>query len=216
MIEVAEKSILWLKIVTKGKQCHASMPDKGINAHRVAAHLLCELDDALHEKFCDEDPLFDPPISTFEPTKKEGNVPNVNTIPGEDVIYFDCRILHRYKVEKIMGAAKGVATKVEKKFGVRIEIEPVQLEEAAPPTPRDALVVKILDEAVRYVYKNEPKPMGIGGGTVAAIFRRNGYDAAVWAKLDEVCHQPNEYCVIDNMVNDAKVFVYIFSGTKVK
>jgi succinyl-diaminopimelate desuccinylase len=36
LIEVAEKTVLWLKIKTTGKQCHASMPEKGINAFRAA------------------------------------------------------------------------------------------------------------------------------------------------------------------------------------
>ena len=52
--------------------------------------------------------------------------------------------------------------------------------------------------------------MGIGGGTVAAFFRREGFNAAVWAKMDETAHQPNEYCIIDNMVDDAKVYAHIF------
>ena len=34
--------------------------------------------------------------------------------------------------------------------------------------------------------------------------------AACGSKLDETAHQPNEYCIIDNMVGDAKVFGHIF------
>jgi succinyl-diaminopimelate desuccinylase len=49
--------------------------------------------------------------------------------------------------------------------------------------------------------------MGIGGGTVAAFFREAGLPAAVWSKMDDQAHQPDEYCVIENMVNDAKVMV---------
>jgi succinyl-diaminopimelate desuccinylase len=54
------------------------------------------------------------------------------------------------------------------------------------------------------------KAMGIGGGTVAALFRRSGFEAACWSRIDETAHQPNEYCIIDNMVGDAKVFAHIF------
>jgi succinyl-diaminopimelate desuccinylase len=60
------------------------------------------------------------------------------------------------------------------------------------------------------VYGKAGKAMGIGGGTVAALFRRAGFDAACWSRLDETAHQPNEYCIIDNMVGDAKVFAHIF------
>ena len=97
LIEVAEKSILWLKIKTLGKQAHGSTPEKGINSFKAAAYLITELD-KLHGIFNAKDGLFDPPISTFEPTKKEANVPNINTIPGEDVFYVDSRILPGYDV----------------------------------------------------------------------------------------------------------------------
>ncbi|HEX2694645.1 MAG TPA: M20 family metallo-hydrolase, partial [Acidobacteriota bacterium] len=86
LIEVAEKSILWLKIKTLGKQAHGSTPEKGVNSFKAASYLITELD-KLYGTYDRSDPLFDPPISTFEPTKKEANVPNINTIPGEDVFY---------------------------------------------------------------------------------------------------------------------------------
>jgi len=44
MIEVAEKSVLWLRIQTSGKQCHASRPALGKNAFRAASHLVVRLD----------------------------------------------------------------------------------------------------------------------------------------------------------------------------
>jgi len=50
-IEVAEKSILWLKITTKGRQGHGSTPEKALNAHRVGLRLVLELDDYLHSKY---------------------------------------------------------------------------------------------------------------------------------------------------------------------
>jgi len=208
LIEVAEKSILWLKFKTLGKQSHGSMPERGINAFKAASHLIVELN-KLYAAFPQNDPLFDPPISTFEPTKKEANVPNINTIPGEDVFYLDCRILPHYKVEEVDSKIKEAMAGVEKKFGVTITVEDMQRAPAAPPTSPTAAVVKALEKAVKAVYGKEGRAMGIGGGTVAALFRRMGYEAACWSKLDETAHQPNEYCIIDNMVGDAKVFAHI-------
>jgi len=43
MIEVAEKSILWLKFKTLGKQTHGSTPQKGINSFKAASFLITEL-----------------------------------------------------------------------------------------------------------------------------------------------------------------------------
>ncbi len=208
MIEVAEKSILWFKFKTRGQQVHASMPDRGINAFKAASHLIVDLE-KLYEIYDRSDPVFDPPTSTFEPTKKEANVPNVNTIPGDDVFYLDCRIMPDYSIEEVQKSVRSMADAVEKKFKVKIEISTEQEEQAAPPTPVDAPVVKALEKAVKDVYNVEAKPMGIGGGTVAAILRRAGVNAAVWSTLDDLAHQPNEYCVISNLLNDAKVFAHV-------
>jgi len=209
MIEVAEKSILWLKFKTLGKQAHGSTPEKGINSFKAASFLVKELDD-LYQIFPKKDPLFDPPISTFEPTKKEANVPNINTIPGEDIFYMDSRILPEYKVEEVEAKIKDIAKNIEKKFKVKIELIENQKAPAAPPTPATAPVVSALKKAIKIVYNKDAKPKGIGGGTVAALFRKAGFNAACWAKLDETAHQPNEYCIIDNMLGDAKVFAHVF------
>ncbi|MCP2604980.1 M20 family metallo-hydrolase [Candidatus Aminicenantes bacterium AH-873-B07] len=209
MIEVAEKGLLWLKFHTMGKQSHGSMPHKGINSFRAASYLITELD-KLYQIFDYKDALFDPPYSTFEPTKKEPNVPNVNTIPGDDVFYLDCRVMPKYSFEEIEAKIDEMSKKIENKFKVKIEREYTQRAPAAPPTPIDSEVVQKLKKAIKAVYNKEAKAMGIGGGTVAAFFRREGFNAAVWAKMDETAHQPNEYCIIDNMIDDAKVYVHIF------
>jgi succinyl-diaminopimelate desuccinylase len=210
MIEVAEKSICWVKFTITGKQSHASRPGSGNNAHRAGAHMIVHLDRMLHEKYAEEDPVFDPPGCTLEPTKKEANVENVNTIPGEDIFYFDCRILPDYQLDDVLEFIRTEAQTVAGKFGVEVKVEAVQKQQAAPPTPVDADVVKRMARAIEDVYGVQPRPQGVGGGTVAALLRDEGFDAAVWGKLDEKAHQPNEYCVIDNMIGDARVFAHLF------
>lgn len=206
MIEVAEKSILWLKFKTLGRQVHASTPELGINAFRAASNLVAKLN-SLHDLFPIRDEVFSPPISTFEPTKKEANVPNVNTIPGDDVFYLDCRILPDYDIKEIMTAVRKLADEIETSFNVKIEISEEQKEQAAPATPVTAPIVKKLKAAIKQIYHIDATAQGIGGGTVAAIFRRKGFPVAVWSTLDDLAHQPNEYCKIENMMNDAKVFI---------
>ncbi len=208
MIVVAEKSIMWVRFQIHGKQIHASTPDKGINAFKAGARLVVALDE-LHTIYNARDDVFDIPYSTFEPTKKEANVPNVNTIPGDDVFYLDCRILPQYDIEAVMKTMREICDDIEHQFKVRIDISTEQKEQAAPATDKDAPVVQALRKAIKEVYQIEAQPMGIGGGTVAAIFRRAGFPAAVWSTIDDLAHQPNEYCVISNMINDAKVFAHV-------
>ena len=208
-IELAEKSILWLKITTIGKQVHGSLPNKGLNAHRVGMKFALQVDELLHAKYSEGDQLFDPPYSTFEPTKHELNVENINTVPGLDVQYFDCRILTRYPLNNVMRDIESVKLKVEKETGAKIELTRVQYEENVAPTPIDSEVVQKLTNALMKLRGIKGKPVGIGGGTVGLYFRRKGIDTAVWSTLDDIAHQPNEYCKIENLVNDAKVFVHV-------
>jgi len=208
MIEVAEKSIIWLKFRTLGKQVHASVPHLGVNAFRAASNLVVELE-KLHEIYSARDEVFDPPISTFEPTKKEANVPNINTIPGEDIFCLDCRVMPEYSIDEVMQKIRKIADEIETKFNVIIEMSTEQYEQAAPATDVNAPVVKQLTKAIREIYQVESKAQGIGGGTVAAILRRKGLPVAVWATLEDMAHQPNEYCIISNMINDSRVFALL-------
>jgi len=211
LLEVAEKSIWWIKIRTTGKQCHAASPERGVNAFRAASELVVRLG-GLRETFPQRDELFDPPISTFEPTKKEANVPNVNTVPGDDVFYLDSRVLPEVPLADVEAEIHRLAAEVAAAHGVAISFEDVQREEAAPPTSPDADVVRLIADAARRVYGVTARPQGIGGGTVAAVFRRLGLPAAVYSRLDESAHQPNEYCLLDNLIGDAKVFALAALG----
>jgi succinyl-diaminopimelate desuccinylase len=208
MIEVAEKSILWLKVTLLGQQGHASRPHKAKNTLRAAAHVIVALDD-LQREFPRHNPLFRPPMSTFEPTRKEANVPNINTIPGRDVFYLDCRVLPDYDLAQVIQRVRALATAAADKFGVSLEVETVQALPSAPPTAPDAPVVKALQQAIRQVYGREATPQGIGGGTVAAFFRKAGLPAAVWMTANDCAHQPNEFCFLSHLLGDAKVLAHV-------
>jgi len=208
LVEVAEKSILWLKITTRGKQCHASRPYNGKNAFVAASELVIKIRE-LYKAFPVIDSLFDPPYSTFEPTKKEPNVPNINTIPGTDVFYVDCRIMPSIQIEEVVSWIRKKANRICKKHGVDMDFEFIQKEQAAPPTPADSPLVTALKEAIRQVHGKEGQPMGIGGGTVAAYFRRHGLHAVVWSTLSESAHQANEFCKLSNLIKDARVFARV-------
>ena len=209
MIEIAEKSMLWLKFTITGAQCHASTPKKGKNSLFGAATLIVELK-KLKERFNISNPLFKPQESTFEPTKIEANVPNINTIPGKDVFYLDCRILPDYTVDEIIKEVGVLIKKLAKELDLKIDVEAVHRQDCAPPTPVDSPIVTTLAKAIHKVTGRKAKPMGIGGGTVAAFFRYAGLPAAVWSTISPTAHQPNEYCSIKNIITDAKIIATVF------
>ena len=208
-IEITEKSALWFRICTIGKQTHASRPDKGLNAHRIGMEYALALDKMLHAKYSLKDEYFDPPGSTFEPTKKDKNVDAVNIVPGEDITCFDCRVLPNYNIDEILNDINRLAEEFEKKTGATIKIEVLQQSVASKPTDANSKIVTMLKEAIKKVRGVEPKVGGIGGGTCAAFFRKIGVPAVVWCTIDETAHQPNEYAKIENIVNDAKIFAFL-------
>lgn len=207
-IEVAEKSVLWLRFTVRGRQCHASTPEAGVNSLVGASALILALD-RLHTIFDACDPLFDPPVSTFAPTKMEANVPNVNTIPGQDVFHLDCRVLPSYPLEVIEQEIRLICDDVEAERGVRITFASVVREQAAPATPADCEAARRLTAALEKTRGLEARAIGIGGGTVAAAFRKRGLPAVCWSTLMHTAHQPNEHASVKATLADSQVFAHL-------
>lgn len=207
-IEIAEKNLLWLRVHVMGKQTHGSRPDSGANACLAGCALSLKLHN-LEKVFDKKDSLFEPDYSTFQPTKREKNVDSINIIPGEDWFCMDCRILPCYSLAEVLKEVDRSCRETEKMYGVKIEYTTPQKSES-PSTSRDSPVAQKLAAAIRTVHSLEPKFIGIGGGTVGAELRRKGIDAVVWSTLDDQAHQPNEYCIIENLIKDAQTLIEIF------
>jgi succinyl-diaminopimelate desuccinylase len=203
-IEIAEKNCLWIEFTTKGLQAHGSRPDLGANAHLAGAELAVRLHDELSQKFSARDGLFEPPYSTIQPTRKNANVPNINTIPGEDVFAMDMRILPHYSIKSVLAEIDRIKAEVENKHKVKISYTTPQAMESKA-TPADSPLVGMISRAAAEVYGVKCRPIGIGGGTVGAFLRNEGIHCAVWCRIDDTAHQPNEYAIIANILGDAKV-----------
>lgn len=211
MIEVAEKSMLWLKVEVIGKQVHASVPQKGKNALYAAARMMVAVREVAAQ-FPGEDALFSPPFSTMEPTRKEAGVSNINTVPGRDVFYIDCRVLPDRSLADVKAAFSQKFLAIAAEEGVSVEISVVQELQAPPATAADSPVVQALQRCIGRVLNVEAKPAGIGGGTVAAFFRKKGLSAAVWQTAEETAHMPDEWTSLEALVKDSAIFGLLYAG----
>ena len=208
-VEMAEKGQLWLKVLTEGKQCHASTPEEGVNAFLAGAEAAVALHDGLATAFPERDALYRPPVSTFEPTRHEANVDAVNILPGRDVFWLDCRLLPAVAAEAVLARAREIAAEVAARRGVRIEVEVEHTQAPSltrPDLPSDAPLFPALADAVEAVYHVRPRPVGIGGATVAALLRARGLPAVVWSRIFNTCHQPDERASLAHICGDAAVF----------
>lgn len=206
MVEIAEKSGLWLRFTVLGKQCHASTPDKGVNSLVAASACILELE-RLYRKFPAKNPLFTPSWSTFVPSKKEANVENVNTLPGRDVFYLDCRVLPEYDLTEVETETHAIADEIASRYNVTITIDAIFREQAPEPTSPDAPVVRRLIRVLDDLRGLEPQICGVGGLTVSTGLRRKQRDTVVWATLMPNAHAPNECSRISATIEDAKVML---------
>jgi len=210
-VEVAEKSILWCKFMIIGKETHASWPQQGINAAWVGTLMAVDIINTMRERFRDRDVLFDPPYSTFELTQRFNNVDSPNVIPGKDVFVMDFRMLPKWSLSQVIDELDRLVSQYEYQYKVRIKYEFLQRVDAPAPTSPDAPIVKRVVAAIK-ARGVEPKVGGIGGGTCAAIFRDQGIPAVVWSTVEELAHEPNEFAVINNIIEDTISFMAIMNS----
>ena len=214
-IAIVEKGIAWINVEVIGRQTHASTPHKGVNALEVAARFIVEAVEGLRREFSKSDPLFDPPLSTFEPTKCDANGPNVNTVPGRQQFAFDFRVLPDYKLDDVMAFLKNIAHRCEESTGANIRVSFLSRSDSATKTSEESEIVARLSRSIEQVRGVKPHVFGIGGGTCATPFRREGIDAAVWSTIPETAHDANEHINIADLVSDAQVYAVLFAGKNV-
>lgn len=208
-IEVMEKSIIWMKASVKGKQVHASVPNKGVNALVEGSKFVLELRDALYSHFNFSNPAYNYEYSTFEPTKRENDEGSVNIIPESETVFFDVRLLPEYDIDEFIQFAEEYARTYSKTHGIKANIEAVRIDPAGPPSPTDSAEYTALKNAIQEVRGIEAKAIGIGGQTCANWFRKAGYTAYAWETVEGLAHQTNEYSKIENLVNDSAVFALL-------
>jgi len=210
MIDVAEKNLIWLKFEIIGKTTHGSTPNRGLNAFRVGTYFLAELMSKFANEFSKPDSLYDPAMSTFEPTKNAQTVLNVNTIPGKYEFCMDIRVIPRYDLDEVVESAKELIKEYTRRTGAEIKMTELQRHISGKQSSIDTEAYYALSDAVESVVGVKPRATGVGGATCANFFRSKGYDAYVWEYEGGTLHGPNEYVCIDSIITDAKVFATMF------
>jgi len=197
-ITIAEKGVLNLKIIAKGKQAHGSTPSKGISAIANMSKLIAKLDHYILKHKLHR--YLSRPTINFG-TISGGSAPNV--VAGSCEAILNIRYLPSQTPESIVEELK----KISEMFGdfdfeVMIKIPPAEVSEKNPIVET---IKKVSDR-----HGLNAKLHGLSGGTDAKSFIERGIPAVGFDFADDyVAHAANEYCRLDNLFRFSAVLIDI-------
>jgi succinyl-diaminopimelate desuccinylase len=202
-VYVAEKGVLWLKVTTRGKTAHGSMPHLGRNAIMMMAALIQELD--RQPVPCEEHPLlggFTRSINTIE-----GGV-KTNVVPDQCVITIDQRTVPGQNHAAIRRQVEDLIADLGQRIpGFEATVEVIN-DRMPVATPADDPIVQRFCDIVAEVVGRRPEPEGVNYYTDAVMFVP-ALEAAMiicGPGKAELAHQPNEYVEVDRMVEAARIY----------
>lgn len=203
-VYVAEKGALWLKITTRGKTAHGSMPHLGQNAITMMAALLSELD-SLAVPY-EEHPLlggFTRSINTIAGGVKTNVVPDrcvvtidQRTVPGQD---------HAAIARQVEELIADLAQRLPE-FHASVEVINDRIPVAS--SPEESVVQRFYD-VVAEVTGRRPVPEGVNYYTDAAVFVPALQSPMIICGPGEarLAHQPNECVKVAKLIEAAKIFI---------
>ena len=171
-----------IKITTKGKSCHASIPDEGENAIYKTLPLIRGISE-LNKKYKSTSPLGKPVISV---TQIETKNASINTIPDNCSFYIDRRTVENE-------TTKQIEIEIEKACGKNIRIEYLKKFFNAWVLPREHYLVKSAVKSYKKAYKKNVE-------AVLWPFCTNGSFTMGERKIPTIGFGPGEekYCHIAN------------------
>ena len=203
---IGEKGILWLKLVSRGKQAHGSNPEKGINAIWKMIEFLPCLEKLLPEQEIEEHftPLDSKHLTRFTPLTlnlgklKGGEAPNM--VPSRCEAVLDIRYPLGIGKEDVIGEIQDcIDSFCGKNKEAHIELEEI-LQETVPHIvdPRSLLIQAFLQAGKELGHKIELTT--IGGNSVAKILYFAGIPSFSHSPEDiSVAHQANESVSLENL-----------------
>ncbi|MCD6579119.1 M20 family metallopeptidase [bacterium] len=184
VIDIAEKGVLDVKIITKGKSAHGSTPALGINAIEKMGDLIKALSEY---KFKYEEHKYLSPPTMNIGLIKGGNASNM--VADKCEIIVNIRYLPSQKKDETKVDLEHFLQAIHKDTEVEImaNLNPTEV------NPDNELVTAI-SMKTKEILGFEPTLIGLGGATVCKTFIENNIPAVGWSPgPDDVAHIANEY-----------------------
>jgi succinyl-diaminopimelate desuccinylase len=208
---IAQKGVMWVKVMVTGKMAHGAMPLTGINPVYRAAALLRELElleaDEIRRHGKHEF-LGQPSVTpTIIQSPVQGE-PQNNVMPAQCTMTLDIRLIPGQSPEDIEGKIRAIFQRLQSQdthFQADLEVI-----ESRPPTAtsRQEPVVLDLDRTFRDLTGKEPVYGGVPGSTDGTIlFGRAGVLIVTCGPGDTLIpHHVDEYLDIDQLVEATRLY----------
>lgn len=208
---IAQKGVMWVRIVVTGKMAHGAMPLTGINPVYRAAALLRELEILQAEEIRShgQHPFLGQPSITptifLCPIQGE---PQNNVMPGQCALTLDIRLIPGQSPEDIEAKIRAIFKRLQEQdpaFNAELEVI-----ESRPPTAtsREEPVVATLHGVYCDVTGQEPVYGGVPGSTDGTIlFGRARVPIVTCGPGDTLIpHHVDEYLDIDQLITATKLY----------
>lgn len=196
-ISIAEKGLLFLKAIAIGKQAHASMPEKGVNAIQRMNSFLCEL---MEWKIpYKKTSLFSKPTINIG-TIKGGKA--INIVPAQCSAGIDVRYPPNVKAREIINSIKKIAKRHSIKISI-IEHQPPFLINKSMP------LIESIKKNTGIVTGTKPRLSSMAGTTIAKKFVEKGIPAIGFGPGKMQAHKSNEFIEVKQLVDFAKILALV-------
>ncbi len=200
-ISVGEKGLLFLRVISHGKQAHGSRPHKGVNAIENMLDFLQEF--RKYRYNYSPNPMFSDPTRNIG-TIKGGS--SVNTVPARCECAIDFRYLPSMNMEKILKDVKGMLERVKKRNkNARFETEIIDDQRPFIQKRKNELVSS-LRKSFNKVRGITPETYGSPATTVAKPLAEHGIVTAMFSPGKEMAHKANECVDVRDLLDLAKIF----------
>ncbi len=204
-IFIAEKGLVFVEIVSHGRQAHGSRPELGCNAIWNLVELLSRIRAAAIPHV--PHPLLTPPSHNLGMISG-GSAPNL--VPARAAAVMDFRILPGHTPEDLLDWLRGLVRAAEREHpGARFELHPQALQ-APIEIPEEHDLVRVIGDAAAEVVGQRPTLHGSAGSTVAKQLLAHGIIAVGFNAGDEgMDHMANESVDLQELLDYARIVVRI-------
>ncbi|HEV8339192.1 MAG TPA: ArgE/DapE family deacylase [bacterium] len=206
-IAIAEKGVLWVRLVTRGRTAHGSTPWKGVNAIQSMVRVLSALDAEIGARLATMSHPLTPPPSLSVGTIEGGIATNV--VPDHCEATIDRRTLpHESPQDALTEIDRVLARLREEDPHLEVTVEPVQ---TGPPveTSPDAPLVRSAQEVAASMGL-DPAPVGYQQASDGRFFSARGIDTILFGPgAAELAHAPDEYIDLDAVATAAVFYAQV-------